>query len=251
MTKNSPPVNTTFASLKNVALALRVMDHLVNRASSMPGMGVMYGPSGFGKSTAMAVVANKHRAVYIECRSYLTKKSLLLMILEEIGIRPGKTIYEMVKQIGEELVLSRRPLIIDEMDHIVDRNLVELVRDIYEVSNAPVLMVGEERFPAKLKRWERFHNRILDWCPAEPCDLEDGRKLVKLYSPDQPIADDLLERVIEVTRGVTRRVVVNIENIRQHFKSTGGGSGPAKAATLKDWGSRPFYTGEAPVRRAM
>lgn len=248
MTKNNIAVNnaTTFASLKNVALAMRVMDHLVNRQPNMPGIGAMYGPSGYGKSTAMAAVANKHRAAYVECRSYFTKKSLLLAILDELALRPGKTIYEMVNQIGEELLLSRRPLIIDEMDHIVDRNLVELVRDIYEVSGAAILMVGEETFPAKLKRWERFHNRVLDWCPAEPTDLDDARKLAKLYSPDVAIEDELLGAIVKATRGVTRRVVVNIESVRQEAKKAG-----ARAIDAKTWGTRPFYTGEAPARRTV
>jgi DNA transposition AAA+ family ATPase len=207
-------------------------------------MGVLYGPSGYGKTIAVSNAATRYRAVYVECRSYFTKKSLLLTILDEMAIRPGNTIYEMVKQIAEQLVLSQRPLIIDEMDHIVDRNLVEIVRDIYEVSNAAILMVGEEKFPSKLKRWERFHNRILDWQPAEPADLDDAKKLAKLYSPDVPIGEDLLARIVEVTRGVTRRVCVNVENVRQEAKKSG-----ERAIDLKTWGSRGFYTGEAPLRR--
>jgi len=245
MTKTETTVNTsTFASLRNVALAMKVLDHLVHRAPNLPGMGVLYGESGLGKSCAAAAAANRFRAVYVECRSYFTKKSLLLAILDEMGIRPGKTVYEMVNQIGEELALSRRPLMIDEMDHIVDRNLVELVRDIYEVSNAAILMIGEERFPAKLKRWERFHNRVLDWQPAERTDLDDARKLARLYSPDVAIADELLGQIVQTTRGVTRRICVNIETVRQEAKKAGH-----KSIDTKEWGTRAFYTGEAPVVR--
>lgn len=247
MTKSESTVNSsTFASLRNVALAMRLLDHLVNRAPNLPGMGAFYGESGLGKSMAAAAAASRYRAVYVECRSYFTKKSLLLAILDEMGIRPAKTVAEMVNQIGEELVLSRRPLLIDEMDHIVDRNLVELIRDIYEVSNAAILMIGEERFPAKLKRWERFHNRILDWQPAERSDLDDARKLARLYSPDVSIADDLLGSIVQTTRGVTRRICVNIETVRQEAKKTG-----AKSIDAKTWGQRAMYTGEAPVLRRV
>lgn len=246
MTIETGNVNTpAFASLRNVALALKVLDHLVNRAPNLPGLGAFYGESGLGKSCAVAVAANRHRAVYIACRSYFTKRSLLLSILEEMAIRPGKTIYEMVNQIGEELALSRRPLIIDEMDNIVDRNLVELIRDIYEVSNAAILMIGEERFPVKLKRWERFHSRVLDWQPAEPSDIEDTRKLARLYSPDIAIGDDLLTTIMKTTRGVTRRICVNIETVRQEARKAG-----VRLIDAKMWGARPFYTGEAPLRRA-
>ena len=237
---------TGFVPLRNVMACAKVMEHLVNRAPNLPGMGVFAGPSGYGKSCAASYCANKFNAYYIECRSYFTKKSLLLSILDEMGVRPGKTIYEMVAQIAEQLALSRRPLIVDEMDHIVDRNLVELVRDLYESSDATILMIGEERFPQKLKRWERFHNRVLDWTLAEPADLTDAGKLARLYSPDVEIGPELLAEILKRSRGVARRVCVNVEQARQHAKSLG-----AKSIDLKAWGSRPFYTGEAPARRAV
>lgn len=237
-----------FAPLRNVLLARAVMETLTTRDPELPGMAVLYGPSGYGKTKAVSSVAIHHRAYYVECRSYFSKKSLLLAILDEMAIKPGRTVHEMVTQISEQLVHSRRPLMIDEMDHIVERNLVELVRDIYEASRASILMVGEENFPRKLRRWERFDNRILVWQPAEPSDLEDARKCAKLYAPDVVIADDLLARIVQETRGVTRRICVNIANVRREAKKAG--LPPQRPIDLKAWGSRALYTGEAPLRRA-
>lgn len=250
MTKTDGTVNPAagFAALRNVSLAMETMKHIVESAPNLPRMGVFFGRSGDGKSSAAAVVANQYRCVYVECRSYFTKKSLLLAILEELGVRPAKTIYEMVNQIGQELIDTRSPLILDEMDHIVEkRGLVELVRDVYHVSNTPILMIGEEQFPKRLKRWERFDNRILDWTPAEACDLADAKKLARVYAPGVTIADDLLQEIVNRTRGVTRRVCVNIEQVRVEVKNTSPTGGGINLAT---WGSRPFFTGEAPVRRA-
>lgn len=233
------------APLRNVLLARRLMDHLVSRAPTLPGIGVIYGPSGYGKSCAVASVAALHRAVYVECRSYFSKRPLLQSILDDMGIKPGRSVHEMMNQICDQLSLSGRPLIIDEMDHIVERNLVELVRDIYEGSGAPLLLVGEERFPQKLKRWERVHNRVLEWQAAEPADIMDAQKLAKLYAPDVAIGDDLLERIVVETRGVTRRVCVNIEAVRQEARKAGA----SKVIDLKAWGGRAFYTGDAVARR--
>lgn len=248
MTKNDSPVNSAsgFAPLRNVQSCTRVMEHLITRAPNLPGMGVFYGASGLGKSFAAAACTNKFNAVYVECRSYFTTKSLLLSICKEMRLRAGATVYDMVSQISEQLSLSGRPLILDEMDHIVDKRLVEIVRDLYEASSAPILMIGEELFPAKLKRWERFHNRVLDWQPAAPSDLADAKKLARVYSSDVEIADDLLERIVQASRGVARRICVNIELVRQEAKSSGTPKGGFDAAR---WGTRDFYTGEAPARR--
>lgn len=247
MTQQPPMVNVnsmTTAPLQNVALCNMAIERALNRPAHLPGMVAFYGPSGWGKSTAAAYVANKHRAYYVECKSTWTKKFLLLSILTEMGIAPAKTIPEMTAQISEQLVLSQRPLIIDEMDHIVTKKAVEVIRDIYEGSNAAILLIGEENMPAKLREWERFHNRMLSWTPAQPCDLDDTRALARMYCRDVEIADNLLKRVLEVSRGAARRICVNIEHIRQETLVQGDNTMDATA-----WGQRTLYSGEAPKRR--
>jgi len=246
MKESASPVNLSpgIAPLRNVAAFAKVVEHLMTRAPNMPGLGVGYGVPGLGKSLAAAYCANKFNGVYVECRSYFTKKSLLVSICREMRLQPGRTVFDMVNQIGEQLALSSRPLLLDEMDHLVDRNLIELVRDIYESSNAPIFMIGEEEFPSKLRRWGRFYDRVLDWCPAELSDAADAGKLAKLYSADVEIEADLLAKIVQQSRGIARRICVNIERARQHAKASG-----SKFASLKVWGDRPFFTGETPARR--
>ncbi len=241
-TVNSAPGT---AMLRNVAAFAKVLEHLKTRSANLPGIGVGYGQSGLGKSVAAAYCANKFDGVYVECRSHFTKKSFLLAICKEMRLRPGSTVFAMVDQVGEQLALSGKPLLVDEADHIVDRNLIELVRDLYEASYAPILLIGEEQFPAKLKRWERFHNRVLDWCPAELADAADAAKLAKLYSPDVELAPELLAEVVKQSRGVHRRISVNVDKVRQHARSVG-----KRQIDLKGLPQGfTFYTGDAPARR--
>ena len=241
-----PPAGRGIAPLRNVALANDALERAIDRPAHLPGMVAFYGWSGLGKTIACSYLANKYRAFYVECKSTWTKKAFLLAILKEMGIVPEATIYQMVDQVAEQLVLSARPLIIDEMDHIVDKKIVELVRDIYEASNAPILMVGEEQFPAKLRRWERFHNRILVWQQAQPADMADARQLARLYVPEVEIADDLMDEVMRQSRYAARRIVVNLEQIRVFATKQG-----LTAISRSDWGTRELYTGDAPARRTL
>lgn len=57
------------------------------------------------------------------------------------------------------------------------------------------------------------------------------------------VADDLLTRIHELSKGVVRRICVNLELAQQ----AGLEQGLAEIG-LDAWGSRPFYTGKAPVR---
>jgi DNA transposition AAA+ family ATPase len=237
----------TIAPLVNVSLCLQALDMAMNRAPHLPGIVCFNGPSGFGKSSAAAFVANNLKAYYVECRSCWTKRAFLQAIMKDIG-KPhdGMNLSDMIDEISEQLALSGRPLIIDETDHIVDKKAIELVRDIYEGSGAAILLIGEERLPQKLKKWERFHGRILDWVYAQPASLADARQLAKLYCQGIKVEDDLLARVSQVAHGSVRRICVNLERIRAEADMLGQPS-----IGLKQWGNKALFSGEAPVRRAL
>ena len=231
------------APLRNVGKLRRMMEHLTKRSANLPGIGAFYGEPGVGKSNACAAAAAAYRAVYVEVRSHFTKKALLLALLNEMSIKPERTVSEMVDQVCQELMLSRRPLILDEGDYLVSRNLVEIVRDVYEGSGAAIVMIGEENFPKKLERASaRMYGRVLDWQLADFADLEDTRKLARLYSPDVEIRDDLLEAV-KGRRGNARWIAVNIDAIREEAKKAG-----KRVMDLAAWGDRPFLGGEPPRR---
>jgi len=235
-----------WAPLKNVTLASRALERALGRERNLPGIVVLYGPSGWGKSMAASYCNNKFDGVYVECRSYFTKKNFVEAILREMGVRPGRTITEMMEQVSNQLDLSRRPLIIDEMDHLVDRNALEIVRDLHEMSRGTFLLIGEEQFPRKLKRRsERFHNRVLVWQPAQPASKEDAHQLAAYYCPDVTIADDLLESIRRGSAGVARVICVNLDAVREHCQKEG-----IKKIDLDAWGKRSLYTGDAPTRDA-
>jgi DNA transposition AAA+ family ATPase len=234
----------SIAPLANVSLLSSALDKALKRPAHLPGLVAFYGPSGIGKSFSAAYAANRYQAYYVECKSSWTRKALLAAILNSMGIVPAKTLPEMTDQASEQLALSGKPLIIDEMDHIVEKKAVEIIRDLYEGSQGTILMIGEECLPSKLKAWERFHNRILDWVPAQLADIDDCKLLARLYSPDVVIADDLLIEVTRSAKGCVRRMCVNIEQIRRVSLDVG-----CTELSRKDWGDRSLYTGEAPKRR--
>lgn len=243
MTANNPTGNTV-APLANVAMCLSALERAVDRSVHLPGMICLYGPAGFGKSTAAAYSSNELDAYYIECKSTWTRKAVLKAILKEMGLPDTGAIYELTDRICEQLVLSGRPLIIDELDHLAEKKAVEIIRDIYDGSSAAILLIGEERLPKKLERWERFHSRVLEWVPAQPADINDCRHLARLYCPGITIADDLLQKVYKLSDGSVRRICVNIELIRNEAVNMG-----YDEMTLEDWGEKQLYTGTAPARR--
>ncbi|HEX8224485.1 MAG TPA: ATP-binding protein [Allosphingosinicella sp.] len=236
---------TGFAQLTNMGLGLRTYLDCAEARMGLPRIGVLYGPSGYGKSVAMAFTAQRTEAVYLEAKSIWTQRSLLEAIARELAISAlARSAPAILDQILNELNREPRGLIFDEMDHLVRKQHVEIIRDIHDNTGVPILLVGEESLPAKLTEWERFHNRILVATPAMPATLEDALKLRDHYCPRVEIANDLVARIVKACAGVTRRIVTNLAKAESLALEDGRG-----AIDLEWWADRPFNTGEVVTRR--
>lgn len=240
MTKPKLPVNgtATIAPIRNVSAFTTLVDRVVNRPAALPGFGVFSGHAGLGKSFAALYATNEFRAFVVEVRYSWTQKTFCQACLSEMGIAlPGSpTVAAMVDAIAAHLADTRRPLIVDEADHLERRNVIEVVRDIYRGcadAGGSIVMIGEEHFPAKLRRWERVHSRVLSFVRAEPSDLADGKHLAKLYCDKVEIDPDLIALLVKKTGGSARRIVVGLH----HIQETALADGVKKMDSAK-WGER-------------
>jgi chromosomal replication initiation ATPase DnaA len=234
----------TVASLVNVALADSAVVRAMAAPRHLPRMLCFSGKSGFGKTSAAAYLRSRHRAYYVECKSTWTRKKLLEDILKDMGIPPARTIYDMCDQICLQLAASGRPLIIDEMDYLVDKSAVEIVRDIYDGSKGVVMIIGEERLPAKLQRWERFHGRIMEWVQARPADMDDALLLAEFYCRKVKVGEDIIALIHQKSEGSVRRICVNLELVQAQAMSVG-----LDAVTLVELPNLTLYNGKAPMGR--
>ena len=234
------------ANVKNLELVRTATERLCSRTAGLPGLACLYGPAGYGKTTAAGAVANENRSYFVQIRSAWTRKALLEKILAEMSLRPSGTLSDMLDQVAAQLAASGRMLILDEFDYAVrSDSMIELIRDIYEASQATILLLGEELLPQKLRKHERFHSRVLSWIPAQPVSLADAALLAPIYAPGLRVADDLLDHLVRAASGSIRRVCVNLANVADTAALEGWDS-----VSLRDWADRPLYTGEAPRRGA-
>lgn len=232
--------------LTNVGLLASAIERAQTRPQGLPGLIVMYGASGLGKTVGAAFAANIYRGYYVECRDTWTKKAFLSAILREMGIPPGRTMAEMAEQVADQLSRSARPLIVDDVQYLLDKAAANVLTDIYNASHGTIVLIGEERVPASMAKKERLHNRVLEWVPAQPATLEDMRLLATNSYPKLQIHDDLLEDLRRAVRGCLRRIVVNLYHVYSEASAM-----CLDSVDLALWGKRGWFTGDAPTRRGI
>lgn len=235
----------TVAPLKNVSAFSELVDRVMNRPPHLPGMATFHGYSGYGKSWAAIYAANKYNAIAIEVGESWSRVKFCDALMHELGLQPRGTIAQKVDKIVETLMLTNAPLIIDEFDYVVQKKFVELVREIHDNSGAPIILIGEELLPDKLAEWERFHNRVLDWIPAQPADLDDVCHLARLYAPKVEIGAPLLQHILKISQGRVRRICVNLGHIYEYARTEG-----LPAVDMAHAPSLRLSTGKPPQRRA-
>lgn len=230
--------------LHNVAALATLVKRMEGRTVGAPGLAAFHGPPGFGKSYACAYAAASLGCIHISVQSLWTKKTLLTVLLRELSIVPHKTMAEMFMQINEALITAGRTLLIDEADYAIDRGMIEIIRDMQDGSDVPIILVGMEQMPQKLRKWELVDSRVYAYLGAEPTDIDDARLLAKVYANGLQLDDALLARVVAETKGSARRITNNFGYIREQARLEG-----ITEMTLKAWGNRPFHNSEAPKPR--
>lgn len=241
-----PTHHGRWAATANMSLALNTLHEAMEAGPGLPRIALFFGPSGYGKTVASAHAAAVTDAAYVQAREVWTAKSLLMAIAHELGIKHvRKTSYEIVDQIIEQLDRTQQPLILDESDYLVKKQFVDIIRDIHDATNVPIMMIGEEALPGRLKEWERFDNRILVATMAQPSTLADGRLLRNIYCQRVRIEDDLVDHFTTRCKGITRRIVANLNMAQRIAVDELSMMSIDRAA----WADRPVMTGDVPVRR--
>ncbi len=132
------------------------------------GFGLVYGSPGLGKTMAMEAyhsrtnAEGRFTAYFVRAKAIWTETSMLKDLLAACG-RSGK--HYRKDMLFDDLLdaLSGRPgiFLIDQVDAIAEkRTMVSILQDIHDMTGSAIMMVGEERVDAILRRHAAFYSRI-------------------------------------------------------------------------------------------
>lgn len=237
-------IGESILGLTNVVRLAKLIKQLEGRTFGQPGIGVMNGEPGMGKSFACAYAASSMDAIHIELKRSWTLKMLLVQLLKKLHADQRGTIATLMDRAHVELAASRRTLIIDQADYAIARGMIEDIRDLHDGSDAPLVLIGLENMPQDLRKFDQVESRVLAWVPADYADFDDTRKLAHMYARGITISDEMLMIVQERNGAVPRRMATDFAKILQRSQEDG-----LSEVTVQTWGKQPLSRNEPPKPR--
>lgn len=203
----------------NVARLAEAGNALIERADGMPGMGLIHGHTGFGKSTATTWFVVKCHGVFVRALQTSSPSSLLGSILRELDIEPKGSCADMVERIVVKLAETERPLFIDEANYVIEnKRLINTLRDIHDLATVPVILIGKPDMPRKIASDEQLAGRIAQRVEFYPLDLDDTALMADRLC-EVKVERELLARMNHAAGGSTRLIVVGLGAVEAEAKA--------------------------------
>ncbi len=199
----------TFFQGDNYHAVRRALDTLMSRDPSLPGLGLIYGRWGLGKSETIQFIYGLGGILYVFAQAIWNVRDLLKAICEELGIHPEYRTTARFDQIARELVRRNEPLCIDEADYLARKPLMlDVVKDLHEKTKVPIILIGTEQIPGKLQRNGQLWSRVLPGGIVEfkPLSAPEFSLIVREWT-GLKIAPEAADTVCRFTEGDFRYLV--------------------------------------------
>jgi Uncharacterized ATPase, putative transposase len=207
----------------------------VDAGEGYPGMVMAYGEHGTGKTWAARQLVSDHLGVYVRVMQNMTQAAFLQEICHNLALgRPhGST--RCKQAIISALADERQPVFVDEAERLAPDRLEDL-RDIHDITGAPVVLIGEMGLPLLVAGRGRLNDRIPDAFRVHFGDISNGD--IMMYAKKAAnlrLSPDAASYIGTFATGNFRRVYNAMLSLKAAARAAGTGDIDAELArkTLK------------------
>ena len=182
----------------------------------------MQGVYGVGKSALTERWAVDNKAVFVRCKATWTKRALLDELADTMGLDKRGRNQEVQGRIIGKLAVNMVPMLFDEADHLIGStaSLLEVIRDITDITGTTCFRVGMEKFAYKVARYEHIASRVAKVVELKPLSIADIKAACTALS-EVPLNDDVVAEVHRQANGRMRLALNAIANIEQWAAANG------------------------------
>lgn len=192
----------TFIRTKNVKQFVSLMDELQKLPPNIPKMALVYGEHGLGKSQTIQWWADKNDSVYVRATQGMTSRWLLSEIAEELGEEAYWHLHDNFEIIENILREHSKVIIVDEIDYLIDKNIIETLRDLHDKTGIGILLVGRGILLENLKgynnQYDQLYSRVKFTKVIDKILIQDVIKILESIGQDSKLAEIYLQYVDKI-----------------------------------------------------
>ncbi len=149
-----------FSMTKNVQRFIKGVEVVNTPIKGRVGNGLFYGPPGTGKTEAALWYNIENNVPYIRSRKVGSARTLLRLIVDALELDPEHSTDALFQQAVDALIDRPREIIVDEVEYLIKNGVVEVLRDLNDMTNTPVIMLGMEHANKKLRVFRHLYDRF-------------------------------------------------------------------------------------------
>jgi len=212
-------MRNVFVVTGNVELVISLTTSLEKRDRGIPGLGLIFGEPGLGKTRTLIWLADRIKAVFIRALAITTTRSFLEQVAVEVGQQPAYRTTDIYRQVKEALLEHPKLIIIDEIDRLCSHwQAIEVIRDLSDETGVPILMIGMSESERKLARFKHVYYRmkahVLRFKPLSESD-------VRLFADqvcEVELEDSAISEIFERTGGRIGDIIAELYNVEKLAK---------------------------------
>ncbi len=180
------------------------------------------GPAGLGKSETVDRFAVDTNAIYLRAKETWTKRGLLTEMADSLKLSTTGRNQEVQARIIGHVAARQTPIVIDEAEFTVrsTASILECVRDISDLTEVLVILVGMETIESRIARYPQISSRVAQVVNFLPLSAQDvlltTRQLAEIK-----IGDDVVAELHRQSEGRTRLVMNGIAAIERLARTNG------------------------------
>ncbi|MBI5582526.1 MAG: AAA family ATPase, partial [Deltaproteobacteria bacterium] len=215
-----------FVQTKSVQKFTSTMNALNGRGDGVPGMALVFGEPGLGKTRTALWYTNQDGhmgsgAVFLRTKKLMTGRWLLEELVAELGEAPAWKTADLFRQAVDQLMGRPRLVMIDEVDYLAyDARVIETLRDLHDITGAPFVFIGMDRADQKLRRYRHLYDRFSEILKFKPLDKDDVKK-VATEMTDIQFDAGAIDWLTERTQGMIRQLIIALHRAERVARARG------------------------------
>lgn len=199
----------------------RHVEYIMKKALKEVRLSAITGTAGYGKTTAIKkFIAHRPEAIFIKANNLMKIKDFLELLCNELNIQIATTGMAMFKSVVSTLSRTNKFIVIDEAEWLKDKTL-DMVRNIWEESNTPIILCGTLHLKQNLKginnELDYVDSRIRGRYTLESLSDDDIKSLCNYFNVDK----DGVKQVTTLAGGnfrITMSLLREAKELAKSFK---------------------------------